>query len=229
MSYCAKSDPQASRLMYILTTFNHVIVARAPASTSLMRETTPPGAVPGTPGAMSNSSSNDPLANFFISHPANSNTTPSNSNQGPPTTYTPTATCAPSQPPSLLARRDSLNALAGPSPSPGTMPPSSHTPPTSAAGDLMSDAEWFHFDTLWENWGPTATAVAAPAALTDPALFNGGTAPMNAFDAGGGAPPSAFATPPMPSTQVDGRFNGPSSSSGGGMQVPLYQMMRFTE
>lgn len=98
------------------------------------------------------------------------------------------------------------------------------TPTTSAAGDLMNDAEWFHFDTLWESWAPPGTTGAPGpsnvAAVTDPALFNG--SPLTGFDGAGG--PGAFGPPEVP---ADGRFNG--GGPNGGMQVPLFPLMRFNE
>lgn len=220
MNYCAKSDPQASRLVYILTTFNHVIVSRAPGASSLRDNTsiatsanTP---VPNTPtGAMSNSS-NDPMANFFLSH----------SNAPVPVpggNFNPTASQQ-QQHAQDLARRNSTNLTSAPSPSSGVMQ-TAITPTTSAAGDLLPDAEWFHFDSLWDNWatpGNGSGATGAAPAVTDPALFNDST--LNNFDVP--VTTSAFATPPIPpSQQPDARFNG----SGGGMQIPLYPMMRFTE
>ncbi|ROW13046.1 hypothetical protein VPNG_05959 [Cytospora leucostoma] len=45
MSYCAKTDPQAGRLVYIMTTFHNMIVARAPAGSSLHD----PSSLPSTP------------------------------------------------------------------------------------------------------------------------------------------------------------------------------------
>lgn len=232
MDYCSKSDPQANRLVYILTTFNHVIVRTEPASASSLQELPLPSipSVPNTPtGAMSNSS-NDPMANFFLSHPINPVIVTTN-----PASSTFTTTSSHMQHPQApqvptISRRDSIS-VSVPSPSPSGMP-SALTPTTSAAGDFVADAEWFHFDSLWENWaapgagagsGPTATS--STAAVTDPALFNDTT--LNSFDISGGTTGgSAFATPPMPSVQMDARFNGTSQ---GGMQVPLYPMMRFTD
>lgn len=225
MDYCAKSDPQANRLVYILTTFNHVIVRKEPGNASALQEIPPIPSVPNTPtGAMSNSS-NDPMANFFLSHSTNTGVPTSN----PATTsFTPTSAQAhnpqaPQGPPS--SRRGSVG-VAVPSPSGGGMP--SAVTPTSAAGDFVADAEWIHFDSLWENWAaPGAGPTGAPSAggVTDPALFNEAT--LSSFDVpGAGSGGSAFATPPMPSAQMDARFNGTTQ---GGMQVPLYPMMRFTD
>lgn len=97
------------------------------------------------------------------------------------------------------------------------------TPTASAAGDLMNDAEWFHFDTLWENWAPGTSGAPGPpnlAAVTDPALFNDN--PLQNFDGAGGS--AAFVPPEIP---TDGRFNG--GGIGGGMQVPLFPLMRFND
>lgn len=224
MNYCARSDPQATRLVYILTTFNHVIVSRAPGAPSLRDPVAVHTPVPNTPtGAMSNSS-NDPIANFFLAY---------SKPNGPAGSFGQGASQQQAQQSAPdLARRDSANmAPGGPSPSPGMIPANDATPTTSAAGDIMSDAEWFHFDTLWENWAPpnsgaggSSDAAAAAAAVTDPALFNDSTLPS--FDVPGTA--GAFATPSMqgaPPQQADVRFMG----GGGGIQVPLYPMMRFTE
>lgn len=220
MNYCAKSDPQATRLVYILTTFNHVIVSRAPGAPLVRDPIVVHTPVPNTPtGAMSNSS-NDPIANFFLAH---SNTAV------PAGGYGQSASQHSSQSVPDLVRRNSANvAPGGPSPSPGMMPATAATPTTSAGGgDLMSDAEWFHFDSLWENWAPPAAAGSAATGatttgMTDPALFNDST--LNNFD----VPVTAgtFATPPIAGApQADMRYTG----SGGGMQVPLYPMMRFTD
>lgn len=227
MDYCAKSDPQANRLVYILTTFNHVIVRREPATASTLRDLPPIPSVPNTPtGAMSNSS-NDPMANFFLSHPSNTGVPTSNPASA---TFTPTSSQAqnPQAPQApTLTRRDSIGVTV-PSPSGGGMP-SALTPTTSTAGDFVADAEWFHFDSLWENWAApgagAAAAASSAAAVTDPALFN--DTALSSFDVSGAAAGGpAFATPPMPSAQMDARFNGTSQ---GGMQVPLYPMMRFTD
>lgn len=222
MDYCAKSDPQANRLVYILTTFNHVIVRREPATASTLRDLPPIPSVPNTPtGAMSNSS-NDPMANFFLSHPLNPAVVTSNPASSTFTTtssqmHHPQAPQAPT-----ISRRGSIS-VSVPSPSPRGIP-SALTPTTSAGGDYVADAEWLHFDSLWETWAAPGPGAAA-AAVTDPALFNDTT--LNNFDVSGGATGgSAFATPPMPSVQMDARFNGTSQ---GGIQVPLYPMMRFTD
>lgn len=263
MDYCAKSDPQATRLVYILTTFNHVIVARAaPVAPTTLRDVP---SVPNTPtGAMSNgsSNSNDPMANFFLSHPPAANSNPVVPTSNPASaTFTPTSTHAQHpQAPQIpaLSRRNSNNNNnhnhnnnpTGHSPSPGMMPGSALTPNTpagaGAAGDLMADAEWFHFDALWENWaapGPGGANGAASASAaaggpssasvpTDPALFGDNTLHTN-FDVPGTAGASSSfttPTPPMSATHMDGRFNGGGTATPqGGMQIPLYPMMRFTE
>lgn len=245
MDYCARSDPQATRLVYILTTFNHVIVARAaPIVTAPPLRDAP--SAPNTPtGAMSNGSSgaSDPMANFFLSHQPTANPGVPTSNPAS-ASFTPTSTQAlhpqaPQMP--SLPRRDSNNPP-GHSPSPGMMHSSALTPTTSAGGDLMADAEWFHFDALWENWAvPGAVANAATAAAagggssssvvpTDPALFADTT--LNHFDVSGTAGEPSFATPTPPmSAAMDGRFHNGEGTIGpqGGMQIPLYPMMRFTE
>lgn len=211
MTYCAKSDPQANRLLYILTTFNHVIVARQPAIPPILRDLP---SNPNTPIGTSGNSPNDPMANFFLSHPLNTTSAVPTSN---PASATFTPTSSHTQHPQgvqapTLSRRNSAN-VSGPSPSPG----------------IMADAEWFHFDSLWENWAApgasTSAASASTAAVTDPALFNENS--LNSFDVSGPPGGSTFATPPMAPTQMDGRFNG--GAPGGGMPIPLYPMMRFTE
>lgn len=270
MTYCAKTDPQASRLVYIMTTFHNVIVSRAPASSSLRD----PSSIPNTPtggatGGGTLVSTPDPMANFFLSHSTPTATTTAAAHHHAPTsapappsssssTFDPALSSMPPhhhqthhqpQPPPGLHRRDSANtnnpATCGPSPSPGMMP-TALTPTTSSTGGdpLGMDAEWFHFDTLWENWA--ATPQPAPAQpqqpqqpqgsgtaaqqhqqqqLADPALF--GDPALGGFDVsgtpggggGGGGPNSAFATPPLPGTQ----------QAGSGMNVPLYPMIRFAE
>lgn len=89
----------------------------------------------------------------------------------------------------------------------------------------MNDTDWFHFDTLWETWAPGTSAPGPPsvAAVTDPALFN---SPLPGYDgaSGGGGGPGPFAPHELP---VDGRFNG--GGTNGGMQVPLFPLMRFNE
>ncbi|KAJ0108603.1 hypothetical protein J7T55_015037 [Diaporthe amygdali] len=255
MTYCAKTDPQASRLVYIMTTFHNVIVSRAPATSSLRDPasipTTPSGALVSTP---------DPMANFFLSHStpttahAAPTSAPASSGAFDPALSMPPHHAqqpqAPQPPPPGLHRRDSANTnpnnnpqTCGPSPSPGMMP-SALTPTTSSAGGdpLLNDAEWFHFDTLWENWaatpqpqGPQGQTTASSGApghhqqqqqqqLADPALF--GDAALGGFDvsgAGGGGAP-AFATPPLPGAQGSGGAHG-----GGIGNVPLYPMIRFAE
>lgn len=278
MTYCAKTDPQASRLVYIMTTFHNVIVSRAPASSSLRD----PSSIPNTPsggaaGGGTLVSTPDPMANFFLSH-----STPTTAQQHAAPTSAPAPASSssgsafdpalsmppqhphphphhphhqqPQPPPSGLHRRDSANTnnpvTCGPSPSPGMMP-TALTPTTSSTGGdpLSMDAEWFHFDTLWENWAatpqpqpqqpqggpqpPSSSGGAAGGAqaqnqhqgLADPALF-GDPASLGGFDVsgsgaggGGGGPGSAFATPPLPGAQ----------QGGSGMNVPLYSMIRFAE
>lgn len=224
MTYCAKSDPQASRLVYILTTFNHVIVGRRPLAAP--QSYPEPEPVPNTPtGSMSNSS-NDPVANFFLSnppHPAQAVGT------GAPASATFTPSSAQAHNPQsrplhpTLHRRDSGDLGSN---SPGVMQ-SALTPTASAASDLMNDPDWFHFDTLWENWAPGASAPgpSSAAAVTDPALFNNN--PLSGFDGaggGGGGDPSPFAPAELP---ANGRFNGDGAH--GGIQVPLFPLMRFNE
>lgn len=238
LDYCAKSDPQAIRLVYILATFNHVIVRREPGTAAALRDlpssplhTIPP--VPNTPtGAMSNSS-NDPMANFFLSHPTNTAVPTSNPASA---TFNPTSG-QPQQPqgPQLpgVSQRDSIS-MTGPAPSPGLMA-SAPTPPTPNTGDFVADAEWFHFDSLWENWaapgvGNAPGTASSVAAATDPALFS--NTPLNTFDISGSAADGAtFAAPPIPSAQMDARFSGVASGAPqqGAMQVPLYPLMRFAE
>lgn len=271
MTYCAKTDPQASRLVYIMTTFHNVIVSRAPASSSLRD----PSSIPNTPsggaaGGGTLVSTPDPMANFFLSH--STPTTAQQQQHAAPTSAPAPASSSsgsafdpalsmpphhahphhphhqqPQPPPTGLHRRDSANtnnpATCGPSPSPGMMP-TALTPTTSSTGGdpLSMDAEWFHFDTLWENWAATpqpqpqqggppppsssggAAAQAQNQGLADPALF-GDPASLGGFDVsgsgggGGGGPGSAFATPPLPGAQ----------QGGSGMNVPLYPMIRFAE
>lgn len=241
LSYCAKSDPQASRVVFIMSTFHMMIVSRAPATSSLRD----PPAIPTTPPGFVNTDLPDPMANFFLS----SNTPPGQINNPTPGTYSNNNNnnnnhnAAPSQLPQpqqqttadLDGRGASANNLTGPSPSPGGLVPSAVTPTTSAGGDLLSEAEWFHFDTLWENWagtggagaaggaggaggGPGASAGAgaggAPSGLTDPAMFN--DASLGGFGVGDG---QAFPPSPIPDTQGVGNVG----------NVPLYPMMRFTE
>lgn len=257
MTYCAKTDPQASRLVYIMTTFHNVIVSRAPASSSLRD----PSSIPNTPsgGAASGGtlvSTPDPMANFFLSH--STPTTAAAQHHAPTSAPAPASSSSSTFDPSLsmpphhhhqpqapgLPRRDSANTnnppTCGPSPSPGMMPTALTPTTSSTGGDPLIDAEWFHFDTLWENWAatpqpapaqpqPPSSAGAPPQQhqqphLADPALF--GDPAMGGFDVsggpgggGGGGPGSAFATPPLPGTQ----------QGGGGMNVPLYPMIRFAE
>lgn len=117
------------------------------------------------------------------------------------------------------------------------MMPTALTPTTSSTGgDPIIDAEWFHFDTLWENWAATPqpqqgqgppSGGGAPVQqqqqqLADPALF--GDPALGGFDVSGGpgaggGPGPAFATPPLPGAQ----------QGSSGMNVPLYPMTRFAE
>ncbi|KAI7782959.1 fungal specific transcription factor [Diaporthe eres] len=260
MTYCAKTDPQASRLVYIMTTFHNVIVSRAPATSSLRD----PSSIPNTPsgGAASGGtlvSTPDPMANFFLSH--STPTTAATQHHAPTSAPAPASSSSSTFDPALsmpphhhhqpqapqppgLHRRDSANTnnppTCGPSPSPGMMP-NALTPTTSSTGgDPLIDAEWFHFDSLWENWAATPqpppaqpqppSSAGAPSQqhqqqqqqLADPALF--GDPAMGGFDVsgpsgGGGGPGSAFATTPLPGTQ----------QGSGGMNVPLYPMIRFAE
>lgn len=211
MTYCAKSDPQANRLLYILTTFNHVIVARQTVINSTLRDLP---SNPNTPTGTMGNSPDDPMANFFLSHPLSTNSVVPTSNPAP-ATFTPTSSQAQhpqgAQVPTLS--RPNSATISGPSHSPG----------------IMADAEWFHFDSLWENWAApgvsSSTAAGSTAAVTDPALFNDTS--LNSFDVTNTHGGSAFATPPMPSTQMDGRFN--SGPPVGGIPIPLYPMMKFTE
>lgn len=236
MTYCAKTDPQASRLVYIMTTFHNVIVSRSPANSSLRDPssipTTPSGALVSTP---------DPMANFFLSHstPTQAPTSaPASNTFHPALSMPPHHAQQPQAPqPPGLHRRDSANnpnPTCGPSPSPGMMP-SALTPTTSSAGgDPLLDAEWFHFDTLWENWaatpqGPSSSGVPAQQQqqqqqqqLADPAMF--GDAALGGFDVSGPGGTPAFVTPPLPGAQGSGGAQG-----GGVGNVPLYPMIRFAE
>lgn len=168
MTYCAKTDPQASRLVYIMTTFHNVIVARAPASSSLRD----PSSIPNTPAGAGGSlvSTPDPMANFFLSHSTPTNTAaaqqqqqhhaptsaPASSSGGgafdpalsvPPPHHQHHQPQAPQAPGGLL-RRDSANTngppTCGPSPSPGMMPTALTPTTSSTGGDPLIDAEWFH-------------------------------------------------------------------------------------
>ena len=260
MTYCAKTDPQASRLVYIMTTFHNVIVSRAPASSSLRD----PSSIPNTPSGGTLVSTPDPMANFFLSHSTPTATTivtqhaptsapaPASSSSS---TFDPALSMPPHhhqhqhqhqhphphphQPPPGLHRRDSANtnpATCGPSPSPGMMPTALTPTTSSTGGDPIIDAEWFHFDTLWENWAATPqpqqgqgppSGGGAPVQqqqqqLADPALF--GDPALGGFDVSGGpgaggGPGPAFATPPLPGAQ----------QGSSGMNVPLYPMTRFAE
>lgn len=237
MDYCAKSDPQANRLVYILTTFNHVIVRRDPGTAAALGDLHSSTlhdipSVPNTPtGAMSNSS-NDPMANFFLSHPTNTAVPTSN----PASATFNSSSAQPQQPQGSQlpsASRRGSTSVTGPAPSPGVMP-SAPTPTTPNTGEFVADAEWFHFDALWENWavpgvGTGPATASSVAAVTDPALFS--DTPLNTFDVSGSAADgAAFATPPVPSEQMDARFSGVASGAPqGAMQVPLYPMMRFTD
>lgn len=222
LEYCTKSDPQASRIVYIMSTFHMVIVHRAPATSSLHD----PSFIPSTPPGFLNTDAPDPMANFFLSH-----TTPTASTTNPtPGTYNNTASSR-TQTQQQTADLDGTK-LTGPSPSPGGIVASAVTPTTSAGGDLLSEAEWFHFDTLWENWAaPGAGGAGAPSGgdgggggggagaggtstMTDPAIFTDSA--LDGFGVGDG---QAFAPSPMPSTQAVGNVG----------NVPLYPMMRFTE
>ncbi|KUI60097.1 hypothetical protein VP1G_07343 [Cytospora mali] len=140
LSYCAKTDPQASRVVYIMSTFHMMIVARSPA-TSTLRD---PTSIPSTPAGFLSADTPDPMANFFLSHtapaapaaPAAPTSNPTSSTFNP----APSQPQPQQQPPPDLDGRSSTN-LTGPSPSPA-MIPSALTPTTSAGGDLLSEAEW---------------------------------------------------------------------------------------
>lgn len=217
MSYCAKSDPQANRLVYIMTTFNHVIVGRKPLGGAPTFADSEP--VPNTPTGSNSNSSHDPVANFFLSHPPNAAPAgPTNASAS--TAFTPTPSQAhnskgPVPPP--LQRRDSGN-LGGPLHSP-TIMQSVLTPTTSATGDVMNDAEWFHFDTLWETWAPGTSG--APGV----ALFN--ESPLQNFDSEGGSVDRSSVAFALPDTPVDGRFSG--GGAGGAMQMSLFPIMPFPD
>lgn len=98
----------------------------------------------------------------------------------------------------------------------------------------MNDAEWFHFDTLWENWAPPSGAssagpVGASSLLvaTDPTLI-----PQPTFGSGDpGGPSSGFAGGPpemVAHAGGDGRFNN-AGAVGAMQQVPMYPITRFNE
>lgn len=294
MTYCAKTDPQASRLVYIMTTFHNVIVSRAPASSSLRD----PSSIPNTPSGGTLVSTPDPMANFFLSHSTPTATTTTTTTttavhqQQAPTsapaapassssssTFDPalTATMPPQHQhqhhhqhppppppppphhqqhhqPQGLHRRDSANtnpATCGPSPSPGMMPTALTPTTSSTGGDPLMDAEWFHFDTLWENWAATpqpqqqqqqgqgqgpppgggggAQAQQQQQQLADPALF-GDPAALGGFDVsgpGGGGGGGGGGSGPG-SAFATPPLPGASQGSAG-MNVPLYPMIRFAE
>lgn len=218
LSYCAKTDPQASRVVYIMSTFHMMIVARAPATSSLRD----PSSIPTTPPGFLSTENPDPMANFFLS----STTPPAARNPTPGTAFTPAAPSQPRQQQQTTAAAD----LEG-----GGMVPSAVTPITSAGGDLLSEAEWFHFDTLWENWagaaaggGGAAGAGAAggggagggpgaSSAMAAPSLFSD-----TALGAFGGVGPGGQAFPPSPMPDAQGGVGSVGN-------VPLYPMMRFSE
>lgn len=226
LEYCAKIDPQASRVVYIMSTFHMMIVHRAPAASSLHD----PSFIPSTPPGFLDADTPDPMANFFLSHTTStaptSNPTSGTSYNGAAPSQPPQPQPQPRQAPDLGGRGAPATSLAGPSPSPGggIVAPAEETPATSAGGDLLSDAEWFHFDALWENWaapgaGGTGGAGgggggAASSAMPDPAIFSDSA--LGGFGVGGG---QAFPPSPMPGAQGVGLVG----------NVPLYPMMRFAE
>lgn len=236
MSYCARSDPQANRLVYILTTFNHIIVRRLPTiAPPSFPDTEQPG--PNTPTGSSSNSSMDPMANFF---PGTPTAPPKVPNPLPLTSHEPGSNNNDSD-------KDNGKPIVGPpTQSPGTLQTAAPTPTTSsAAGEFMNEAEWFHFDTLWENWaappgtnGGAGAGAGAPSSLsataTDPTLF--GSNPPSAFGSvsgQGGASSSARGFPGGPPPHMvahgggDDRFH--NASAAGAMPVPMYSLMRFNE
>lgn len=210
LSYCAKTDPQAGRVVYIMSTFHMMIVARAPATSSLRD----PSSIPATPPGFLSTDNPDPMANFFLS-----STTPPAGNPTPGAAFN---SAAPSQP--RPRQQTAATDLDG-------MVPATVTPMTSAGGDLLTEAEWFHFDTLWENWAAPGAAAAAAAgggsaggaaggpgassaSMAGSALFT--DAALGGFGVGDG---QAFPASSMPDTQGVGNVG----------NVPLYPMMRFSE
>lgn len=227
MSYCARSDPQANRLVYILTTFNHVIVAKKPVGPC----PEPEQPAPTTPTGSASNSSIDPMVNFFPSTPS-----------APPKAPNPMAPG-----PLPLTSHDSGSNNNNGQPSVG---PAIHSPATvhtgaptpaasSTAGDLMNDAEWFHFDTLWENWAPplqppgtsgaVAGAASSLAAITESTLF--GVNPQSTLGGNGPAGPSSGFAGGPPDMLTQGAGDGRIHNAGavGAMQVPMFPVMRFNE
>lgn len=182
MTYCKQSDPQAARLCYILETFNEVAVRRRASDP----ESVP---VPNTPtGSMSNSSSSDPMASFFLG------ATPlSNMQHNLPSlagAFTPSAGLQQASPLNQLPPLQMTGHQDMASQSLGMMQPTAVTP-ASTSGDLINDADWLHFD-MWDDWGSSSGAAAGPSSFGDPftdaALYN----PGNVSSSFGGAGCAGF-------------------------------------
>lgn len=191
MRYCAKSDPQAKRLLHILNTFNDIIVNRASSEPTPAPMFSEPALSPNTPtGSMDD---------IFLCLCNSCSTAPTSV----PTsaTFTPLNT----QPmPSPFGRGD--NAGGPSSQSPGLT--AGMTPDNSAAGELMNDPrEWhFDFDDLWQHWPPSGATGTGPSGATgsndgmlatDPAMLSNENSLPN-FDGfgDGGIKPLALPLPP---------------------------------
>jgi len=208
MQYCSRSDPQAARLLYILTTFQSVVTQHRESSQQSSRPDTTFKAIIGS----SSGSTCDPIARLFPDHSSsttsstlkpsrkNSSTTAVGSGGTRPSPVQHRATMAPPSAP-VLAHENSISGLvmsAGISPVGSMAVPASVTDSVSdQAESLGGDAE-FDFDTFW-SWpsvpvlgtgsgaGMPPEGTTGPLSAASPAIGTDRYDTSNAFGSGPGA------------------------------------------
>lgn len=135
MRYCAESDPQASRLIYILTTFRDVVSKVAPQPSDERMESL---ARPGTASIL------DSAGSFFLDQPSSRSSTlqshkTQTSRENSLTSADPAATRS-----YTSATVSPTTTTAVPQSFPGVVQPQDREEPV-AEGE-------FEFETLWQGW-----------------------------------------------------------------------------
>lgn len=171
MNYCATSDPQANRLLFILNSFRNVVYE--------LRQKKPEQHAMPAPQQMSPTSIQDPISNLFKPSAI--------SRKNSFATNTPVAKVM--APPPLSMKTEHSFSSAGVSPA-GSTPGMSHSGGDLSArlgGDSdMGDGE-LEFDQMWA-FGGTISGGANAAAPPPPAAAPGPVAPTHGFPVQGQGP-----------------------------------------
>ncbi|KAK2064494.1 fungal-specific transcription factor domain-containing protein [Colletotrichum caudatum] len=176
MRYCAASDPQANRLLFILTSFRNVIY-------ELRQKKTEQPAMPAPP-TLSPTSTQDPIGTIFRSSRVSRKSSFATITPGPAAA----AVKAMAPPPPSTKTEHTFSTPTG---HPGGQSPAGSTPGMSQgeqsvrmSGDSDTADGELEFDQLW-GWsavpnmagGPLAGGSAAPAGAPPPALMTAATPP----------------------------------------------------